>query len=489
MTSTILGGLLTLVGTPPNIVLVNTLKEQGLAPFSFFEFALLGAPLLFAYLVYVLLTHRKSERTPARHGDDPGDAIVDVAESPRVSKVDERILRLRVRAGSPLIGRILGEVDLSRRFGVQILHVLTAEELSRLSAEDHRGLDAFLRQEPPALEPVSPETRFEADCMIVVTGNERDIHRMVLDCHLGLSSGPVREELRERLLQEYGVAEIVLTPRSGLAGKTLAGEKFSSKHGVRVLGIMRNGKSLPVPFIWKPLAFGDALMVYGKWSDIQWLRKDTRNFIVVGKPAALTARPVLTPRSGLAVLALAGMVGLMLSGVVSLPAAAMSAALFMVLTGCLNAEEAYASINWQSIVLIAAMLPLSTALQNTGGARFLADAIVGLLGGGHALFLLAGIYLMTMAFSQVISNTAATILLAPIAMQSSSLLGISTYPVFIMVAAGASSAFLTPIASPVNTLVLGPGGYRFSDFAKAGIAPVLLVLILALIITPLIWPV
>jgi di/tricarboxylate transporter len=178
---------------------------------------------------------------------------------------------------------------------------------------------------------------------------------------------------------------------------------------------------------------------------------------------------------------------MMLTGIVPTVSAVLITAMIMVLGGCLNMEEAYRSINWQSVVLIAAMLPMSTALQVTGGAEFIASGLVNILGTFHPLVLMFSMFLLTTAFTQVISNTATTVLVAPIAVQAAVNLGLAPHPVLMMVAVGASTAFLTPIASPVNTLILTPGGYRFGDFMTVGLPLLILFMVVGGILVPLIW--
>lgn len=235
------------------------------------------------------------------------------------------------------------------------------------------------------------------------------------------------------------------------------------------------------------LTFGDALLVRGTWKAIGIMEEESRNFVVVGRPASMDKPRGLAPQAVVALLAMLGMLVLMLTGVVPTVTAVLITAMVMVLGGCLNMEQAYRAINWESVILIAAMLPMSTALQVTGGATFIAGGLVNSLGALHPLLFLAGVFLLTTAFSQVISNTATTVLVAPIAIQAAANLGVSPHPVMMMVAVGASSAFLTPIASPVNTLVLTPGGYRFGDFMKSGLPLLVLFLLASLALVPVIW--
>jgi di/tricarboxylate transporter len=237
------------------------------------------------------------------------------------------------------------------------------------------------------------------------------------------------------------------------------------------------------------LQFGDSLLIRGAWEAIRLLKDESRNFVVVGSPEAMAREVIaLGPKSLVAVVALVGMVILLLTRLVPAVIATLMAATVVVMGGCLSMKEAYRSVSWETVILIAAMLPMSTALQLTGGAEFVADGLVRTLGLLHPLFLMGGVFLLTAAFSQVISNTATTVLVVPIALGAALEIGISPYATLMMVAIGASSAFLTPIASPPNTLVMTPGGYRFNDYLRVGLPLLVIVLVASLLLVPLIWP-
>ena len=195
-----------------------------------------------------------------------------------------------------------------------------------------------------------------------------------------------------------------------------------------------------------------------------------------------------SPQAILAVVTLVGMIVLMVTGLVPTVIAALMAAVVMVLGRCLTMEAAYRAISWSSVVLIAAMIPMSMALQVTGGAEFLANGLVNTLGALHPLALMAGVFLLTTSFSQVIHNTATTVLIAPIVLQAALDLGVSPYPMLMIVAVSASTAFLTPIGTTTNLMVMTPGGYRFGDYVRVGLPLALLFLMVSLVLIPVIWP-
>jgi di/tricarboxylate transporter len=230
--------------------------------------------------------------------------------------------------------------------------------------------------------------------------------------------------------------------------------------------------------------------VRGTWQDIELMENERRNFVVVGRPESLARQVVeLSPRAIIAALTLIGMIILMVSGLVPVVIAALIAAVAMVLGGCLSLQQAYRAISWSSVILIAALIPMSTALQVTGGAELLANGLIDTLGATGPIALMTGVFLLTAAFSQVINNTATTILVAPIVLQAALGLGFSPYPLLMIVAVSASTAFLTPIGTTTNLMVYAPAGYKFADYVKIGFPLVVLYMLISLILIPLIWPI
>jgi di/tricarboxylate transporter len=334
-----------------------------------------------------------------------------------------------------------------------------------------------------------PDTVILPQDILVVKGTRDAAQRAMLRFNLGVQ--PINEtydELTDVLLsQEIGLAEVLIRPRSDYGGLTVAEGQFGQKYGVQVLSVGRQDTLADLKTA--RLRFGDSLLVRGTWKAIRRLEDEGRNFVVVGSPEAMAREVVgLSPRALVAVFALVGMVVLMLAGLVPAVVATLMAAAIVVLGGCLTMQDGYRSVSWETVVLIAAMLPMSTALQVTGGAEFIADGLVNTLGALDPLLLMAGVFLLTATFSQVISNTATTVLVAPIALGAALEVDISPRAMLMMVAVGASAAFLTPVASPPNTLVMTPGGYRFDDYVKVGLPLLVTVLVVSLVLVPLIWP-
>ncbi len=231
------------------------------------------------------------------------------------------------------------------------------------------------------------------------------------------------------------------------------------------------------------------MLVRGSWAAIERLANERRNFVVVGRPEEIAAQVTeLSAKSWLSIGILVAMVALMVSGLVPVVIASMLAAGAMLLTGCLTRTQAYRAISWATVILIAAMIPMAIALEKTGGAQQIADVLVDTVGSLGPVPLLAGIFLVTTAFSQVISNTAAAVLMVPIVLGAAAGLGVNPHPLMMALAVGASAAFLTPIGTAPNLMVMAPGGYRFTDYAKVGAPLLAIFLVVSLILIPIFWP-
>ena len=452
------GGLLTLTGTPPNIVVAQTLEQSGLRPFSFFEYSLIGGPLLVAIIAYMALIGRRI--LPSRAADQrPVDAAADLADLAAAYSLGKNQYRLRIRSNSRLIGKKLSEAAFGPNYGAPVLKI--------------EG------------RPSSPEMILHHNDIIIVRAPERVIDDLMHDFTLSLQ--PPAASTDGFVSKELGLAEIIPTPRSAYLGKTITLGSVSDQFDVQILAVRRRGE--PVVDREVSLEVGDSLLVRGTWEQIGELQKERRNFVVVGAPETL-AKEVsgLRPRAGVAVVALVGMVVLMVTGLVPTVIAALLAAAVTVLGGCVSTREAYNAVSWSSVVLIAAMIPMGRALEITGGAALVAEGLVTTLGDMSPLALMAGIFLLTTGFSQVINNTATAVLVAPIVIQAAAGLGVSPYPLLMIVAISASTAFLTPIGTTTNILVFSPGGYLFTDYIKVGLPLMLIFLAISLLLVPQIWP-
>jgi len=482
------GGLLTLTGTPPNIVVTDALGAAGFREFGFFEFSLIGIPLLVVAVVYMATVGRRL--LPARRmGDAPPVLDREMDELAEAYSLDGELYRMRVRRSSPLVGSSLRSSNLGRRFGVAVLQIGTdADEAGRfgsvLPAPVRDRVDA-LTSEPSALP--DPDQTIEYNDLLIVSGTPAQVRE--LEVHMSLGVLPIDDagrELGDLLSQELGIAEVLITPRSSYNGKVVAEGAIGKSFSVLVLGIRRGDRPLPST---EPLQFGDALLVRGTWEAIGQMADEKRNFVVVGQPEQISTQvSELNAKSWLSIGILAAMVALMVSGLVPVVIAALLAGGAMLLTGCLTKTQAYRAVSWSTVILIAAMIPMAIALETTGGAQRIADTLVDTVGSLGPVPMLAGVILVTTAFSQVISNTASAVLMSPIVLGAAAGLGVDPHPLMMGLAVGASAAFLTPIGTAPNLMVMTPGSYRFSDYARVGAPLLALFLVISLLLIPLFWP-
>ncbi|MDM8526968.1 SLC13 family permease [Anaerolineales bacterium HSG24] len=488
------GGLLTLIGTPPNIVVSDALEAAGEGPMGFFEFGLIGLPLLAVAVVYTVFIGRRflpENKTEERHAR----VAVSAEELAKSYKLEQSLYRVQVRPQSNLVGKTLAESAIGQDFGISVLLIdhPSAEEEEEEDAHSSKiigGITDRIRQQTSRIS--AAETATTPTAKTVIQANQRLLLRGELDAvsrlalKYNLRMDPMSDEERLQTEQDLlSLVEVLITPRSTLIGRTLERTNFARKYGVQVLSVVRRGQPL-TDYATQKLTFGDALLVTGVQKQVQLLQNEARNFVVVGESISSKDGVQLDTKSFIAIGAMFMMMGLMLTKLVPAVIAVLITALVMVIAKCITMEQAYRSISWESVVMIAAMLPMSTALQETGGAALIANTMVSMVG-GNLMLLLAAMFIVTVTFTQVISNTATSVLLAPIAIKAAQDMGVPARAVMMMVAVGASTAFITPIASPVNMLVLNPGGYKFADFSKSGLPLAVIFMILAIIFVPLIW--
>lgn len=465
--ASLIGGMLTLIGTPPNLVVSTQLTREGLDSFGFFDFTPIGILVLAVAIGYILVVGSRSL---------PGETGVDGAIHDRLSLRDlaevydliGQLNRLRIWTGSPLEGKTVPQAKLRTRYGVTVL-----------------GLER-LRRRARAVTPVEIQTEFQVGDIIYVAGTAPQVDKLAEAEgveQLGVQSGQV-----QIAAQEVGLVEVLLAPRSALIGKTLSAARFRERYGLTVLGILRDGQPLQGNLVETVLGFGDSILMGGGWTQIELLQGEQKDFFVLNLPREMDEVAPERARAGWALAIVVGMIFLMAFKMTPSVTAVLLAALAMVLTGCVSMKDAYASINWESLVLIAGMLPMATVLEKTGGVELIADGLADSLGDMGPLALMAGLFVITSVFSQVISNTATTVLLAPIAVSAALEVGVSPHPYLMTVALAASTAFATPMASPVNTLVMGPGEYKFNDFVKVGVPLQILAMVVTLLSVPLLFP-
>lgn len=462
----LLGGVTTLIGTPPNLLVSNALREAGLRPFSLFDYTPMGLIIMFSSAAYMVLI--------GRHLLPERKATADLTES---YQVRDYLTEVRVLPGSPLVGKTRIESRLGQEFDLNILarigdqRGLTGRAKQRLSTSSRRRLT--LRR----------DERIQEGDILIVRGNLDTI--LSIKEAQGLEIVPdVELSDAELTTDNVAVAEVLIPTRSELVGKTLKEVAFRDKYNLTVLGLWRHGELLRRKLADAPLEFADVLLIQGRRQHINVLRTDP-DFLLL-EPVELNTRR--THKAPLALGIFSIMLGSVILGWLHISAAAVLGSILMVLTRCLTMEEAYESIEWKSVFLIAGMLPMGIAMDKTGTARFLADQIVSAVGGLGPQMIMIGLFILTTIITEFMSNAAAAVLVAPIAISTA--LGLGADPrAFVMgVGMAASNSFLFPIGHQANVLVFGPGGYRFFDFTKVGLPLTLLIWVLMILFLPMLWP-
>jgi di/tricarboxylate transporter len=305
---------------------------------------------------------------------------------------------------------------------------------------------------------------------------------------LGLEALPLRGSYFTDHSREVGMAEVMVPPDSGLIGKSVLKLTFRRKYRVNVIGLRRGQQALDGELLEEKLRSGDILLVIGPWKAIRQLQTQIHDFLVLSLPAEVDQVVPALSQAPYALLSLIVMVVLMVTGIVPNVIAALIGSLLMGLFRCIDMDSAYKAINWKILLLIVGMMPFASALQKTGGIELAVDGLLRLFGEAGPRLLLAALFGLTALIGLFISNTVTAVLMAPIALSVAYHLKASPYPFAMIVALAASAAFMTPISSPVTTLVLGPGQYRFADFVKVGVPFTLLVMLICVLLVPWLFP-
>jgi len=474
--ASLLGGMLTLIGTPPNVVVAELLRAQGREPFGFFAFTPVAVAILVVGIGFMVLVGR--HWLPSRAPADPEARQEHVSLGELVDRygLPARLFQLHLPAGHELEGASLGTLHWSDRHQVQVLAV---------DAEPD-GPRARQRARSRASKPVDAGTVIEHGDRLLVQGHPDHVYE--LGRELGLHVEALDHFDDDVMPRDLGVIEVLPTPRSRWLDHTLAELHFRERYRVQVVAVQRGGATVTEGLGRLRLRFGDTLLVQGPRAAIEGLRREQADAVVLAEPEDTAVSRDAARKAPIAIAIMLAMLVAMTLGWLPTVVAAGLAAIAMIVTGCLSMEQAYRSMSWESIVLIAGILPMATALEVTGGMQLVVDALVAGVGPYGPLAMLVGLFVLTSLASQVISNTATAVLVAPIAFQSALTLGVSPYPLLLTVALAASTAFATPVASPVNTLVLGVGQYRFGDFLRVGVAMQLLVLVVTVVVVPRLFP-
>ena len=479
-----MGGMMTLIGTPPNLVIQDALTGAGYEPLSFFSFLPVGL-ICVAVGIIVLLPLTKLFLSDKGRKDEKSATGKSLSELVKEYGLTDNLFRLRAASGSSVSGKTVVDLDLRNRYGLNLMEVRRGE------GSQHR----FLKTVTQKL--ASSDTVFEEGDVLYVSGNVNSVSQFAEDFSLEMMDGHSVESTSAAAqgnsldFYDIGIAEIVLMPSSGIINRTVKDAGFRDKFNVNVLGIRRKKEYILNDLGKEKLHGGDVLLVQGAWDDIGRLSREEADWVVLGQPMEQAAKVTLDYKAPVAGLIMVMMIAMMVFDFIRVEpvTAVLIAAVLMVLTGCLrNVEAAYKTINWETIVLFAAMLPMSLALEKTGVSELISRSLVSSLGSYGPLALMAGIYFTTSLLTMFISNTVTAVLMAPIALQSAVQIGISPVPLLFGVTVAASMCFASPFSTPPNALVMPAGQYTFMDYIKVGLPLQIIMGIVMVLVLPLLFP-
>lgn len=478
-----MGGMMTLIGTPPNLIVSDTLATNGYEPLSFFSFLPVGLITLGVGILVLLPLTRMFliPKDKAKDKKKTGKSLKDLVNEYGIT---DNLFRVQIKnEESKAIGQTLADLNIYREYGINVLEL-------RRSA----GQNRFVRTVNQKL--ASPDLILKEGDVLYLSGEAEHIQKFVddyslrlLDHHTdeidGSSSNPSLDFF------DIGIAEILIMQSTSMTNHTVAEVGFRSKFGVNILGIRRHQEYILQDLATQKIHEGDVLLVQGAWSDIARLKNESQNWVVLGEPLQEAAKVTLDYKAPVAALIMIAMIVAMV--VESIPVAPVTAvlvaAVLMVVTGCVRSmEAAYKTINWQTIVLFAAMMPMSTALEKTGVSELLTTSLVDGLGVTAPLLLLGIVYAATSVMTIFISNTVTAMLMAPIALQCAEGVGVSPVPFMFAVTVAASMCFASPFSTPPNALVMSAGQYSFKDYLKVGLPLQVIMGIVMVLVLPLLFP-
>lgn len=464
----LISGMMTLVATPPNMVVNSELLREGFKGFEFFDVTPLGLAILLCGIVYMLLFRFMLKVSGA--ADQASWKRRTFRDLIKDYHLTGRARRLAIRPGSPMVGHRLDDLKLRERYGANVIGLERWRRFRRVIV-NVTGVTEFRARDVLLIDMSDPEVDLRQFC------SEQQLEPMIL-----------RGEYFSDQALDVGMAEVSLIPESEIIGKSVREIGFRTRYGLNVVGLRRDGAALKGAIVDEPLMLGDILLVVGDWKLISKLGGRGHDFLVLNLPVEESDASPAHSQAPHAIFCLALMVAMMLTDEIPNPIAAIIACLLMGKFRCIDLQSAYKAIHWPSIILIVGMMPFALALQKTGGVDLVVRGLMELGGGYGPQAMLACLFILCAATGLFISNTATAVLMAPVALAAAKSMGVSPYPFAMAVAMAASAAFMTPVSSPVNTLVLGPGRYSFSDFVKLGVPFTLMVMIISVVMIPLLFP-
>ena len=473
-----MGGMMTLIGTPPNLIVSETLQSAGHEPLSFFSFlpvgliTLLVGILVLMPLTKIFLVPKDKSKSKKKSGKSSKELVNEYG-------ITRHLFRVLVGESSAAEGKTVAELDVSREYGINVLEV-------RRGAGSNRFLGKIDQQLGSA------NLKLKENDMMYLFGEVGDVERLARDYSLTLLDKSQEERDHASMdFYDLGVAEILIMQSSSMVNRTIVEAGYRQKFNLNVIGIRRKTEYILKNLGTCKIHEGDVLLVQGEWDDIARLKNDSDNWVVLGEPLQEAAKVTLDYKAPVAALIMIAMIVAMV--VDSIPiepvTAVLLAAVLMVVTGCIrNMEAAYKTINWQTIVLFAAMMPLSTALEKTGVTDLVQNVLVNDMGVNNPMLMLAIVYAATSLMTIFISNTVTAMLMAPIALQCATGIGVSPVPYMFAVTVAASMCFASPFSTPPNALVMSAGQYSFKDYLKVGLPLQVMMGIVMVLILPLLFP-
>jgi di/tricarboxylate transporter len=461
----LISGMMTLVATAPNLVVNSELVRRGEAGFHFFSFTPFGVPILILAIIYMRYARRW---LPAAAPQSNGDVVArpTLAHWVRQYNLVKREHRVLVPPQSLLVGKTLEDLRLRKTHGASLVAI------------ERNGV---------LIQPTA-KTELQANDILLVDLFAESSDVESLRREYGLHELPLSGAYFTDRSQEIGMTEVILPADSALVGQTVASTRFRERTGLTVIGLRRGKVAQESGIADETLKLGDTLLLVGPWKAIQTVQSGTNDFVALSLPAEHAELLPVLGKAVHAFVCLLVVIGLMVSGLVPNVQAALLGCLLMGALGCVTLESAYRSIDWKTIVLIVGMLPFSIALEETGGVRLASEALMSVTSGMGTRGVLTALFVITAMLGMFISNTATAVLMAPVALSIAANLGYSPYPFAMIVALAASTAFMTPVSSPVNTLVVTPGNYTFGDFIRVGVPFAIVVLIVSVALVPIVLP-
>lgn len=476
-----MGGMMTLIGTPPVLIVNNALLEYGYPELNFFTVFPIGLILLIVGLFFLWNSSKILKKNDTKRSSGFGE-VKSPSELIHEYQLANNLFRIKMNQKSPIIGQKLRNLNITQKYNISII------EIRRIS----QGTGIFLKSVQHKI--ADAETILNGDDILYVTGNFENIEQFAVENGLMLMDKTETEinkynAAKGMKFDDIGIAEAVVLSSSKLINKPVKESGFRNKYGVNILGIKRKTDYILNQVQFEKIQAGDSILIQGTWQNIDLLDNEESDLVVIGKPSEEASKITIEHKARTAAIILAAMVLAILFKLLTPVIAIMSAAALMIVTGCFrNIETAYNTIRWQTVIFFAAMIPMATAMDKTGAFKLASDAVVDSVGvyGPHAL--LAAFYFTALLLTTFVSNATSVILFAPIAIQTAQDIGVSPYPFLFGVATASVMCLASPYSSPPNSIVMSPGGYSFMDYIKVGLPLQLIYMVVMVFVLPLIYP-